>query len=78
MIKAFFIVRLIKLSLRSNMITNQTKKSTKNLLEVREQIQEDLITLLSNRIDNNTMTKVCQIVVDNMNSVIKKHNEYNI
>jgi hypothetical protein len=60
------------------MITNQTKKSTKNLLEVREQIQEDLITLLSNRIDNNTMTKVCQIVVDNMNSVIKKHNEYNI
>jgi hypothetical protein len=78
MIKAFFIVRLDKLSLRSNMITNQTKKSTKNLLEVREQIQEDLITLLSNRIDNNTMTKVCQIVVDNMNSVIKKHNEYNI
>jgi hypothetical protein len=78
MTKAFFIVRLTKLSLRSNMITNQTKKSTKNLLEVREQIQEDLITLLSNRIDNNTMTKVCQIVVDNMNSVIKKHNEYNI
>jgi hypothetical protein len=60
------------------MITNQTKKSTKNLLEVREQIQEDLITLLSNRIDNSTMTKVCQIVVDNMNTVIKKENEYNI
>ena len=52
---------------------------------LREQLQENLISYLSmlSGVDldddrDHVIDDICQIVVDNMNSVIKKHNEYNI
>ena len=41
----------------------------KELIEVREQIQEDLMTILSELVDSRIKVQVCQIVVDNFNKL---------
>ena len=43
----------------------------KELIEVREQIQEDLMTILCGVVDEGKLTQVCQIVVDNFNKLKK-------
>ena len=48
-----------------------------DILSVREQIQEDLICLLSTQFDNDDVTDyvqviACQIVVDNFNKLLNK------
>ena len=41
----------------------------KELIEVREQIQEDLMTILYGVVDERKITQVCQIIVDNFNKL---------
>jgi hypothetical protein len=47
------------------------RKMKKELIEVREQIQEDLMTILCGVVDEGKLTQVCQIIVDNFNKLKK-------
>ena len=42
------------------------------LQELREQLQEDLLTILCGAVDEGKLTQVCQIVVDNFKKLETK------
>lgn len=41
-----------------------------DILEIREQIQEDLITLLDDNVSDEIVTAACEIVVNNFNKLL--------
>jgi hypothetical protein len=52
----------------------QIKSMTPN--QIKEQIQEDLITLLEDQVDSQTVSNACQIVIDNLKLLEQKKEGY--